>query len=482
MNNLSEKIASGTLWRLGERIGASLVTFVVSVVLLRRLDPDEYGVMGIVLIITAILEVFADSGFGKALIQKKDATDEDFSTIFIFNVFICFVLYGLLYFAAPLIERFYSVNGLTAIVRVSGTLVLISGFKNVVQSYIMRNMQFRLFFRATLVGTVLSGVVALIMAYSGMGVWALVAQLLVNPFVDTILLWVEVKWRPQLRFSRKSLHELFSYGWKLLAIDVVDKIFNNLRALLVGKFYSTADLGFYDTGRKLPNAIYTNLDSSIRSVIFPVFSAEQEDLDAVKQHMLKTIRICTFLTTPVLFGLAACAENVIVLLYTEKWLNATPFMQVACIVWALNSIQAMNQQVILSLGRSDITLKQEMLIKCVSLATLIVAVRISVLAIALSQLAVTIIGLFINLAPNRKLIRCGYIEQFKACAMEFLLSAFMAVCVFAGGKLPVGRAVQLVYQVVTGVVIYVGASHLLKLESYTFLLELAKEKVRVKKK
>ena len=480
MNNFGEKVLTGTLWRVGERIGASLVTFIVSVVLARLLDPSEYGVIGLVLIITSVLEVLVDSGFCKALIQKKEVTNEDYSTVFTFNVISSCVLYVLLFLAAPLVELFFRIDGLTTLVRVSGILVVIFGFKSVVQAYIMRNMKFRMFFWATLVGTILSGVIALAMAYAGMGVWALVAQQLINPFVDTILLWITVKWQPGFRFSSSSFRKLFSFGWKLLVIDIVDKVFVNLRTLFVGKFYSTADLGFYDTGRKLPNSIYTNLDSAIRSVVFPAFSSEQNDRDAVKQHMLKTINICTFLTTPVLFGLAACSENLIILLYTEKWRAAVPFMQIACMIWALNSIQALNQQVILSVGRSDITLKQEMIIKCLSVISIVIAVQYSVMAIALSHLVVTLLGLLINLVPNRKLIHCSLWEQFRAFAPGFLLSAAMAVCVFFIGKLEMNRFLQLAVQVGSGMVVYLLTAALLKMDGFVYLREMVKQKLKRK--
>lgn len=477
MDNTKEKVITNAIWRIGERIGASLVTFIVSVVLARMLSPKEYGVIAIVIVFTTILQVFVDSGLGKSLIQKKDATDLDFSTVLIFNVISSIVLYILLFLFAPYIESFFSIPGLCSLIRVSGTLLVISGIKNVIQSYIMRNMQFKLFFFATLVGTILSGVVALVMAYYGFGVWALVAQLIINPLFDTLFLCFLVDWKPSLSFSFSRFRLLFSFGWKLLLVDLLNEFFNSIRTFFIGKFYTTSDLGCYENGRKLPTSIYSNLDSALRSVVFPVLSMEQSDLIKTKQYMLKMIKICCFVTTPILFGMAACSENIVRLIWTDKWIEAVPYMQISCAVWSLNSIQALNQQVILAQGRSDICLKIEIINKCLVFVTLMFAIKYGVMAIALSQLIATFLGLFTNLIPNIKLINCSMYEQFKSCSKEFALAFIMAICVYLIGKINMDIKINLILQIIAGAIIYMVPAMLLKFDGYTTISNFLKEKV-----
>lgn len=481
MKDVKNKVFSGVFWRLGERFSAQLVTFIVSVILARLLDPDDYGTISLVLIITNLLQVFIDSGFGNALIQKKDADDSDFVTVFVFNNFACIIIYALLFGLSPFIADFYNIQSLTNIIRVSGTVLLISGVKNTIHAYVSKKMLFKKFFITTIFGTALSGIVAVIMAYRGFGVWAIVAQQLINPTVDTVLLWIVVKWRPKGKFDFVKLKNLFSFGWKLLIRDLLNQLFQSFRGLVIGKWYTTIDLAYYDNGKKLPNTLYSNVDSAIRSVIFPVFASEQNDIKTVKRHMLKMANICSYVTFPLMFGMAACGKQIISLLWTDKWLPAVPFLQITCFIWSLNSIQALNQQVMLALGRSDKCLKAEMIIKVVEFFSIIISVRFGVLAIALSNLVACVISLFINLWPNRYLIDCSIIEQFGACYKELLLGLSMAAIVWVMGRISINTAVLLPIQVTVGAMIYLVGSILLHLEGYILIRDILIKKVVMRK-
>lgn len=271
-NNIKNKTVSGLIWRFMERCGAQGVNFVVSIILARLLAPELYGTIALITVFTAILEIFVDSGMGNALIQKKDADDVDFSSVFYFNMLMCVVLYGVMFISAPYIAKFYKDSELTPIVRVMSLVLIISGLKNVQQAYVSRTMQFKRFFFATLGGTIVAAVVGIWMAYEGYGVWALVAQNLVNKVIDTTVLWFTVKWRPKLLFSIKRLKGLVSYGWKLLASSLLDTVYNNLRQLIIGKLYSSSDLAFYNRGKQFPNFVITNINTSIDSVLFPAMS------------------------------------------------------------------------------------------------------------------------------------------------------------------------------------------------------------------
>ena len=264
-------------WRFAERCGAQLVTFVVSIVLARILTPEAYGTIALVTVFTTILQVFVDSGLGTALIQKKNVDNLDFSSVFYFNFIVCLILYAGMFFAAPYIAMFYEDISLTAIIRVLSLTIIISGVKGIQQAYVSCNMLFKRFFFSTLGGTVFSAFLGIGMAYKGYGVWALVAQQLSNTAIDTLILWLTVKWRPQKKFSWIRLKELLAFGWKLLASSLLDTIYNNLRNLTIGKIYSSSDLAYYNQGDKFPKVIITNINTSIdKSIGF--FNTLEENL------------------------------------------------------------------------------------------------------------------------------------------------------------------------------------------------------------
>lgn len=280
----SKQITSNLIWRLLERFGAQGVTLIVSIVLARILDPKIYGIIALITVITTILQVFIDSGLGTALIQKKNADSLDFSTVFYFNFVMCILLYIILFFAAPFIADFYKMLELVPVIRVLGLILLISGFKNIQNAYVSRHLLFKKYFFATLGGTITAAFVGIIMAYNGLGIWALVAQNLVNQLIDTIILWITVKWRPTREFSLDRLKKLFSYASKLLLSSLLDTVWGQLRQLIIGKKYSSTDLAFYNKGNEYPNYAVIALNSSIDSVLLPVMSKEQDNPQKCKSN------------------------------------------------------------------------------------------------------------------------------------------------------------------------------------------------------
>ena len=318
MNDKKLSFFSNLLWRFMERCGAQLVSFVVSVVLARLLDPSLYGTIALVTVITSILNVFVDSGMANALIQKKNTDDLDFSSVFYFNVVFCLVLYALLFFTAPLISRLYDNMSLVPIFRVLGLTIVISGVKNVQQAYVAKTMQFRRFFFSTLGGTILSAVVGITMAYKGFGIWALVAQMLTNAAVSTAILWLTVGWKPLRMFSLARLKGLVSYGWKILVSGLLDTVYLKLYQLAVGLRYTEADLAFYNKADQLPLLVVENINTSIDSVLLPVLSAEQDSRSSVREMTRRAIKTSSYIMMPLMAGLAVCAEPLIRALLTAS--------------------------------------------------------------------------------------------------------------------------------------------------------------------
>ncbi|MBR3311468.1 MAG: lipopolysaccharide biosynthesis protein [Solobacterium sp.] len=476
--NKKDKVFTNFLWRLLERFGAQGVTFVVSIVLARILDPAVYGVVAMVAVFTTIMQVFVDSGMGTALIQKKDADDLDFSTVFYFNVVICFILYGLMFMAAPLIASFYRMPELTPLVRVSSLILIISGVKNIQQAYVSRHMLFKKFFFATLGGTVGAAVIGIWMALKGYGVWALVAQNLFNMAMDTIILWLTVKWRPKLMFSFERLKSLFAFGWKLLVSSLLDTGYTRLRELIIGKLYTPSDLAFYNKGQNFPYLVTSNINASIDSVLFPALSSEQEDPQRVKAMTRRAISVSSYIMWPMMMGLAACATPFVRLLLTDKWLPCVFFLRMYCFSYAFYPIHTANLNAIKAMGRSDLYLILEILKKLVGLTALVCTMFISVKAMAYSLFFTSVACQIINSWPNRKLLNYGYLEQLKDILPSLGMALVMAACVFFMQYLPLPTVVILVLQIVIGALIYYLESRIFQAESYNYILDTVKKFIR----
>lgn len=473
--NITKKTLYGMMWRFAERTGAQGISFIVSIILARILSPDDYGLVAMVTIFITISNVFIDSGLGVALIQKKDADDLDFSTVFYFNLVICTCLYLLLFFSAPLIARFYRESQLTNIIRVLSITILISSVKNIQQSYVSRHLLFRKFFFSTIGGTIVSAVIGIIMAYNGFGVWALVFQQLSNTLIDTVILWVTVRWRPTWAFSFQRWKSLFSYGWKLLLSSLLNTLYENLRQLIIGRVYSSADLAYYNRGKQLPQFVVANLNTSIDSVLLPVMSDSQDDVARVKVMTRRSIQTSSFILWPVMIGMAAVAEPMVRILLTDKWLFSVPYIRVFCIACAFQPIHTANLNAIKALGRSDIFLKLEIIKKVIGVTIIVFSMQYGVFAMAVSQLIYNVIAQIINTSPNRRLLSYGYIEQIKDIIPFILLSVLMGICVYPLKYIHVNYVLVLIIQIISGIIIYFVGAKLLNIDTLNYVLSTLKK-------
>lgn len=472
MNN--KNIVNNFVWRFAERCGAQIVTLIVSIVLARILSPSDFGTVSLVMVFTTIMQVFVDSGLGTALIQKKDADDLDFSSVFYFNLVVCLILYIGMFVAAPYISCFYNDSSLTAIIRVISLTIVISGVKGIQQSYVSRNMLFKRFFFATLGGTIFSAFLGIGMAYMGYGVWSIVAQQLSNTAIDTSILWITVKWRPKKLFSWARLKGLLSYGWKLLASSLLDTVYNNLRNLIIGKIYTSADLAYYNQGDKFPKVIVTNINASIDSVLLPSMSGEQDNAERVKSMTRRAIKTSTYIMAPLMMGLLFCAEPVVKLLLTEKWIPCVPSLRIFCFTYMFWPIHTANLNAIKAMGRSDLFLRLEIIKKAMGLILLLLTMRISVMAMAYSLIVSGILSQVINSWPNWKLLNYKYIEQLRDILPSIIVATCMGICVYCIGFLSLPTIITLIVQVVVGATIYIGVSAIFKLEEFEYLVGMVK--------
>lgn len=472
VNYARKNVIKNLFWRFAERCGAQGVSFVVSIILARILMPEMYGTVALVTVFITIFQVFVDSGLGKALIQKKNADDLDFSTMFYFNIVVCILLYFIIFLTAPVIATFYRDDSLIPIVRALSVTIVISGVKNVQQAYISRMMQFEKFFFSTLGGTIGAAVVGIVLAYMGAGVWALVVQQLFNSAVDTMILWLMVPWRPKRMFSVSRLKSLFSYGWKLLVSSLIYTSYSTIQQLVIGKMYSPADLAYYNKGEQLPNLIVINVDASIDSVLLPVLSRAQNDSMRMKQMTRRAIVISTYIMAPLMMGLAFIAPTVIELLLTSKWLSCVPYLRIFCITFMFYPIHTANLNAINALGRSDLFLKLEIIKVIIGIAILFSVMKFGVLAIAYSALLDSLLSQIINAWPNRKLLSYTYLEQIKDILPSILLAVLMGILTSFIAYLPITGVGCLILQIFTGLIIYIAGSVLFKLEAFQYLYEI----------
>ena len=471
-----ETVASNVIWRFLERFGAQIVAFVVSIILARLLDPVVYGTVALVTVFTTIFQVFVDSGFGSALVQKKNADELDFSTVFYFNIVVCLLLYGVMFFVAPLIADFYGNSELTSIIRVLSLVLVISGFKSIQSTYVAKHLLFKKFFWATIIGTVISAVIGIYMAFKGYGVWALIAQNLINHFIDTIILWIIVRWKPKRMFSFDRLKTLFKFGSKLLVSALMDVTYNQVRALIIGKKYSSEDLAFYNRGEQIPNLAINNLNSAIDSVLLPSLSLVQDDKARVKQMLRRSISVSCFLLFPVMMGIAVCANSIIAVLLTEKWSPAVIYLQLFCLIYAFYPIHTANLNAMKAMGRSDYFLKLETIKKVLGLGLLFGMMWISVEAIVWSLVIINLVSLVINTWPNRKILGYGFFEQMKDILPALISSVVMGFVVYLIYLSNGAGGFTLIKQVLVGVVIYVTLASIFNSGVVKYLLDFINKK------
>ena len=470
-HNLKHKTITGVFWQLLQKGSVQVVSFVVSVILARLIDPDEFGLVAMAAIFMAVANVLADSGLGTSLVQKKEVDELDKDTVFHFGFLLSAVLYLILFLCAPLIARMYKAEALTDIVRVSSIALFFTSFNSVQGAIVMRSMDFRKYFYANLSATLLSAAVGIWMAYAGYGVWALVFQTLVRSVSVVLVLFLLVRWVPRFRFSWERLKTLFSFGFNLTAANLVGTLFNELRGFLIGLRFMPADLAFYNRGNSIPALVNDNVNGTISTVLFPAMTKLQDDKSAVKQSMRRAMMTSAFFLAPLMVMLAATAKQLVLILFTEKWLGAVPFMQVISLGYIFSVMGSANLQAINAIGRSDITFKLEFIKKPFYLAIILGTMLISPLAIAAGNAVYNVIGSAVNAIPNKRLIDYRYGEQLLDILPQLLLALIAGGAAFAIGQLPWNIYVVLLLQLAVGAALYMGLARLFQMESLRYVIE-----------
>lgn len=468
-NSLKKKVVSGVFWAFSERIMSQGVSFVLSIILARLLMPSEYGLIALVLVFINLANVFVSNGIGETLIQKKDADETDFSSVFYCSIAISTVLYISFFVLAPYIAIFYDNKELVWVLRIIALILPISSVNTIQQAYVSKQMMFKKMFFSTVGGTLVSGILGITLAHFGFGVWALVAQYLVNAVANTIVLFFIAHWRPKLLFSIDSVKQLVGFGSKLVGANLINTFYAELRSLLIGKLYTPAALAYYNRGNQFPNLLITSIDTAVGKVLFPAMAEVNNDISHLKNVTRRSMKTTAYLIFPLMIGLMSIAPSLVEVLLTRKWISAVPFLQICCIFWLFQPIQTANWQAIKALGRSDMLMKLEIYKKIIGVSMLLISMYISVYAVAISNAAFAGISMLINMMPNKKLMSYSMVEQFRDLAPSFVLSLVMGGSIYTISWISLPTISILLLQIMCGAIIYVGASHLFKIDSYIYL-------------
>lgn len=476
--HLKAKAVSGFFWKIGERLAAQMVSFVVTIIIARLLMPEDYAPIAILSIFISIANVFIIDGFCAALVQKRNVDFLDYSSVLIAGMGFAICIYIMLFFAAPYVARFYSMPILTSTLRALALRIPLSAINSVEIAYLTKNMQFKAFFWGTFIGTVVSAVVGISSAICGLGTWALVIQNLTNYTIDTLVLFLIIKKIPPLKFSMKRVKPLLQYGYKILLNSLFYTFIEHSRSLIIGKKYSAGDLAFYTKGRQLPQLVAACVSAPMTSVMFPTMSAVNEDIGKVKSVFRRSIKVLTYVIYPLLFGLAAVSYNLIKLILTEKWVFSARFLIIFCFYYLFQPIHSLNQEAVKAIGRGDQVLKYGIFHRIVNLAVIIATVWFSPYIIAWGMVINALISTAINAYQNKQLFAYSYSEQLSDWLPNLMIGFTMFIIVYFTEKiLKFNYIAVLAFQICEGVITYILLSVLTKNQNFFFILNYIRERM-----
>ena len=466
IDSLINKTLSGSFWSLADNLAGSGITFLVGLVLARLLTPQEYGVIGIIMIFIAVFNSIVDSGFSNALIRKNDADDTDYNTVFFFNLLISVLLFFVLYFSANAISSYFNIPILVHVTIVMASIVIIKAFAIIQRTLLVKNIDFKTQMKVSLIASIVSGIVGIGMAVMGYGVWSLVGQQVSRQLMNSVFLWIFNKWRPRLTVSGKSFRELFGFGWKLLVSGLIDTIWKQIYQVVIGKCYSAETLGHYTRAEQFNQIFSSNLTAVVHRVSYPALSKIQDEKERLKQAYRKVIKTTMLVTFPCMLGLAAVARPMILVLIGEQWLPCVPYLQIICFSGMLYPLHALNLNMLQVKGRSDVYLILEIVKKTIAVGPILLGIFINIYWMLIGSVFTGFIAYYLNGHYSGREIDYPCREQVLDIMPTFLISLSMAAVVFAMSYLNISAFVIFPLQLIVGFGIMIGLCEMLKLNEY----------------
>lgn len=471
--SLRKQAVRGVGWSFADSMLGQGITFIVGLVLARLLSPDEYGLIGIITIFITVFNSIVDSGFSNALIRKNDATDKDYNTMFLVNMGISVVLFGLMFLCAPFIAQFFARPELTALCRVMGIVVVINALSIVQNTVLTKRLDFKTKTKASFISSIISGVVGIVMAYSGYGVWALVGQQISRQLLNTICLWIFNRWFPNFTFSIVSFREMWKFGWKLLVSAMIDTTWKEIYQVVIGKCYSPATLGLYTRASQFASICSSNLTTIIQRVSYPALSKMQDDRARLKNGYKRVIKITMLVTFTLMLGLGGCAKSLILVLIGEQWLPCVPMLQIVCFSMMFYPLHALNLNMLQVQGRSDLFLKLEIIKKCIAVIPLLLGVFIGIYWMLMGSVITGIFALYLNAYYSGPYLKYSIWEQAMDILPSLLMSLTMFAILFAISFMPISPFLMLPLQIAIGAIFTFAICEIRKPDEYLELKGIA---------
>lgn len=470
--SLKGRVVKGLFWKLLEQAGYQGIQFLVALLLARLLTKEEYGTVSLIMIFITIANTFVQSGFATALVQRRELLPEDYSSVFWLSLPLSLFCYLLLFLSAPWISSFYGLPVLAPLVRVMGLVLFPGAVISIQTAFVSRNLQFDLLFRATMMAVLGSGAVSIGMAYRGLGVWAMAAQQLLYYFILMTALFRTLPWRPGLCFRRGRVLSLFSFGWKILVSGLLDTLWQNVYGLLIGKRYSSAELGVYTRGEQFPKLLTTNLTAAIQSVLLPAYAKLQGDAAALRSAARRSVRLSAFLVFPMMAGMFATARPMVRLLLTDRWSAAVPYLCLMCVSYAILPIHSINLQLLNAMGHSELFLRLELLKKLLGILILLLSLPYGIFPMLLLKVLDEYLCLLLNAFPNRRLLGYGPLRQLMDMLPALLCSVLMGGITGSLLLLSLPAAGTLLLQIPVGALSYLLLSLLFNREPLCYIYKL----------
>lgn len=477
--SLKKKAAKSLVWTFTQQFGNQLIGFIISLLLARILLPEEFGLIGMIAVVVAIGNALLDGGLTKSLIRDKECDQEDYSTVFYFHIASSLVVYALVFVSAPLIADFYERTILINIIRVYSLSLVITSFSAVQLARLTKIMDFKTQALIAIPAAIIGGVVGIFLAYKDYGVWSLVWSSIITSTMNSIQVWIYSSWSPDFIFSRVKFKKHFNYGYKLTLSDLLNRVFNNLFLIVIGKYFSAAQVGFYTRAETMKQLPVNNISNALNKVSFPLLVSIKDDELRLKRVYKKLMLMVVFVVTPFLIFLAVLAEPTFRFLFTEKWLPAVPFFQILCITGILFPLHSYNLTILNIKGRSDLFLKLEALKKILIVIIIVLAVPFGILALLYGQVIVSLLAFFINARYTKKFIDYSVWQQITDIFPIIITAGFSGIIVFITDKYGLSNELDIVRITlggITGIVAYFGFAFIFRFESLSELYKLILKK------
>lgn len=473
--NIKKIAVSGLMWQFANRFGSNGIQFLIYLILARLLQPQDFGIMAIVGVFINFSNLLVNSGLGTGLVQSKNADEIDYSSVLYVSVIIAFIFYVIIFLTAPYIAEYYHQEAIVGILRIYSISIILFAINGVQTSILLRKLEFKNIFILSIIPVLISGIISLLLAFLGFGVYALIANSISSGFISIVLYSIILKWIPKRVFSISRIKDLFTFSYKMLLGNLIEEIYKSIYPLIIGKVFSTKSLGFFTFGRQIPSLLTATINASVTTVVFSLYSRNQDDIYRIKIMVRQSITLGNFFIFPIMIGIAALSEQLVPLLFTEKWLPGVPYLQFFCIIYGLSHLDTYNFHAISAIGKSSVFLKYQVIKKILGVVILLITVPFGIMVIMYGQVFLATLSIIINIKPNSKWLGYNINEQLNDILPYLLASLVMFAGIRLVNLIEISLWPKLFLEILVGICLYFWIALILKLSALKTVIELLKK-------